>query len=43
MTEKEYNDDIEAKMLQMFGDESKENNPNENVRRSSRSRKKISR
>ena len=42
MTEKEYDDDIEAKMLQMFGDESKENKPNENVRRSSRSRKKIS-
>ena len=40
MTDKEYDDDIEAKMLQMFGDESKENNPNENVRRSSRSRKK---
>ena len=41
MTEKEY-DDIEAKMLLMFGDESKENKPNESVRRSSRSRKKIS-
>ena len=42
MTEKEY-DDIEAKMLLMFGDESKENQPIENVRKSSRSRKKISR
>ena len=42
MTEKEYDDDIEAKMLQMFGDESEEKKTNENVRRSSRSRKKIS-
>ena len=42
MIEKEYDDDIEAKMLQMFGDESEEKKPNENVRRSSRSRKKIS-
>ena len=41
-TEKDYDDDIEAKMLQMFGDESKENESNENVRKSSRSRKKIS-
>ena len=42
MIEKEYDDDIEAKMLQMFGDESEEKKTVENVRRSSRSRKKIS-
>ena len=41
MTEKEYDDDIEARMLEMFGEESKEYKPKENEQRSSRSRKKI--
>jgi hypothetical protein len=41
MTENEYDDDLEAKMSHMFGDESKENKARENVRRSSRTRKKI--
>ena len=40
MTENEYEDDLEAKMSQIFGDESKENKAKENVRRSSRPRKK---
>ena len=40
MTENEYEDDLEAKMSQIFGDESKENKAKENVRRSSRARKK---
>ena len=40
MTEKEYEDDIEAKMLRMFGDESKENKTNENVRRISKRKRK---
>ena len=40
MTENEYEDDLEAKMSQIFGDESKENKAKGNVRRSSRPRKK---
>ena len=40
MTENECDDDIEAKMSQIFGDELKENKAKENVRRSSRTRKK---
>ena len=40
MTENEYEDDLEGKMSQIFGDESKENKAKENVRRSSRTRKK---
>ena len=41
MAENECDEDIEAKMSQMFGDEPKENKIKENVRRSSRSRKKV--
>ena len=40
MTENEYEDDLEAKMSQIFGDESKENKAKDNVRRSSRPKKK---
>ena len=41
MAENECDEDIEAKMSQMFGDEPEENKIKENVRRSSRSRKKV--
>ena len=41
MTENEYDDDLEGKMSHKFGDELKEKKAKENVRRSSRTKKRI--